>query len=89
MKKWKFEELAVEGKSRWKKMKWTKIWKNWQLRVSPDEKMKNLKKLTIKGKSRQEKKGETCFWQFVDRKPNQVGTYEKKGWDPLLAACGS
>ena len=24
------------------------------------------------------KKGETRFWQLVDRKPNQVGTYVKK-----------
>ena len=35
--------------------------KNWQSEVSSDKK--------------NEEKGETRFWQLVDRKPNQVGTY--------------
>ena len=28
--------------------------------------------------SKKKKKDETRFWQLVDHKPNQVGTYEKK-----------
>ena len=47
MKKWK--ALEVRGKPRWK------IRKSWQLEVSPDEKMENIKrwkKLAVEGKPR-------------------------------------
>ena len=40
-----------------KKINNMKIWKDWQLKVSTDEKNENLKKLTVKGKTR--------FWQFA------------------------
>ena len=39
MKKWKFEELAIRGKSRYK----IKNWKNRQSKLSPKGKMKNEK----------------------------------------------